>query len=100
MVLFCFVFFFRPLTDLPPQLATLGSLTPDQKAQLILDPSSGALQNVTVFRQVFVSITTSPAEGQLDDFFAAFVATQVSVMLGRSKLTKKKQDLTGQWYWA
>lgn len=68
-----FCCFFQAKIILPPQLATLDSLSPDQKAELVLDPSTGALENVTVLTEVFVSVTASPEEGQLDDFFQAFV---------------------------
>lgn len=63
------------------QLATLDSLSPDQKAELVLDPSTGALENITVFREIFASVMKSPADGQLDRFFQAFVilTRQVSV---------------------
>ncbi|XP_076142601.1 uncharacterized protein LOC143124782 [Alosa pseudoharengus] len=54
-------------------LATLDLLSPEQKAELVLDPSTGALENVTVLKEVFVSVTASPEVEQLDDFFQTFV---------------------------
>lgn len=60
-------------TILHLQLATLDLLSPDQKAELVLDPSTGALENVTVLREIFMSIMKSPANRQLDGFFQAFV---------------------------
>ncbi|KAL1246772.1 hypothetical protein QQF64_034282, partial [Cirrhinus molitorella] len=55
-------------------LAALESLSPDQKAELLLDPSTGALQNVTVVKEVLSSILKSPDEEvQLEIFFETFV---------------------------
>ncbi|XP_036380802.1 uncharacterized protein LOC118774902 [Megalops cyprinoides] len=54
-------------------LDVLGSLSPEQKAELILDPSTGALENATIVKLVFSGLLESPEEGQLDAFFAAFV---------------------------
>lgn len=83
------VLFFQTKKILPLQLATLESLSPDQKAELVLDPSTGALENVTVVTEVFTSVTASPEEGQLDDFFQAFVTftIQVSVVQAKSNLS-------------
>ncbi|XP_016308247.1 uncharacterized protein LOC107662685 [Sinocyclocheilus anshuiensis] len=54
-------------------MAALESLSPDQKAELLLDPSTGALENVTVVKEVLSSILKSPEEEQLEKFFEAFV---------------------------
>ncbi|KAF4117958.1 hypothetical protein G5714_000009 [Onychostoma macrolepis] len=54
-------------------LAALESLSPDQKAELLLDPSTGALENVTVVKEVLNSILESSDEGQLERFFETFV---------------------------
>ena len=63
------------------QVSALESLSPNQKAELILDPDSGALENETIVKQVFRSLTESPEDDQLDKFFGslAIVAKQVSV---------------------
>ena len=55
------------------QLAALDSLSPKQKAELILDPDSGALENVTIVKQVFGSLTASPKDTQLSVFFGTLV---------------------------
>ncbi|KAJ7988667.1 hypothetical protein DPEC_G00311590 [Dallia pectoralis] len=52
-------------------VAVLDSLSPNQKAELILDPNSGALNNVTLVTEVFNSFKQS--EVQLKEFFATFV---------------------------
>lgn len=64
----------------------MDSLSPDQKAELVLDPSSGALENVTVLTEVFGSIVGSPDDGELDRFWeaCAAVTAQVSGSHGRS----------------
>lgn len=69
-------------------MATLETLSSDQKAELILDPSSGALENATVLKEVFVTIAGSPGDGQLDDFFQTFtvLTAQVSVPYGEPNL--------------
>uniref|UniRef100_UPI003AADE84A uncharacterized protein n=1 Tax=Centroberyx gerrardi TaxID=166262 RepID=UPI003AADE84A len=53
-------------------VAVLDSLSPNQKAELILDPDSSALDNETIVRDVFSSLTESPDEEQLDQFFETF----------------------------
>ncbi|XDV17173.1 hypothetical protein PO909_016566 [Leuciscus waleckii] len=54
-------------------MAALQTLSPDQKAELLLDPSTGALENVTVVKEVLNSILKSPDENQLEKFFEKFV---------------------------
>ncbi|KAG1925718.1 mesothelin isoform 1 preproprotein [Pimephales promelas] len=54
-------------------VAALETLSPDQKAELLLDPSTGALENVTVVKEVLSSILKSPDENQLEKFFEKFV---------------------------
>ncbi|XP_050958817.1 uncharacterized protein LOC127160178 [Labeo rohita] len=54
-------------------LAALESLSPDQKAELLLDPSTGAIENVTVVKEVLSSILKSRDEEQLEKFFETFV---------------------------
>ncbi|XP_047197677.1 uncharacterized protein LOC118116722 [Hippoglossus stenolepis] len=49
-----------------------GKLSPDQKAELILDPNSGALRNETIVREVFKSLNMSHDDKQLRQFFLAF----------------------------
>ncbi|CAB1434881.1 unnamed protein product [Pleuronectes platessa] len=51
--------------------AVLVSLSPDQKAELILDPDSGALRNETIVREVFKSLNLSHDDNQLQQFFLA-----------------------------
>ncbi|XP_034153122.1 uncharacterized protein LOC105015949 [Esox lucius] len=52
-------------------VAVLDILSPNQKAELILDPSSGALENETLVREVFVTLLDS--EEQLEEFYVTFV---------------------------
>ncbi|KAG7492036.1 hypothetical protein MATL_G00009910 [Megalops atlanticus] len=52
----------------------LDSLSPSQKVDLILDPSTGALENETIINNVFTSLLKSPDDRQLGAFFDAFVA--------------------------
>lgn len=54
-------------------MAVLNSLSPEQKAELILDPDSNALENETIVREVFSSLTETTDEEQLDEFFETFV---------------------------
>ncbi|KAI7811186.1 hypothetical protein IRJ41_011471 [Triplophysa rosa] len=54
-------------------LEALESLSPDQKAELLLDPSTGALENEAVVKEVLGSILESTDETQLEQFFEAFV---------------------------
>ncbi|XP_028251804.1 uncharacterized protein LOC114427786 [Parambassis ranga] len=53
-------------------VAAVDSLSPQQKAELILDPDSGALENETTIRVVFTSLTQSGDEEQLNQFFQGF----------------------------
>ncbi|XP_064859440.1 uncharacterized protein LOC135561646 [Oncorhynchus nerka] len=64
-------------------VAVLDSLSPNQKAELILDPSTGALENETLVKNVFISLLESPREEQLNEFFVTFVEVtkQVSTSL-------------------
>ncbi|KAG7511253.1 hypothetical protein JOB18_045050 [Solea senegalensis] len=50
----------------------LGQLSPNQKAELVLDPESGALGNETILREVFKSLNTSLDDKPLGPFFQAF----------------------------
>ena len=50
----------------------VDSLSANQKAELILDPQSGALENETIVREVLTSLTQSPDGDQLNQFFQAF----------------------------
>ncbi|XP_041704365.2 uncharacterized protein LOC121539718 [Coregonus clupeaformis] len=54
-------------------VAVLDSLSPNQKAELVLDPSTGALENETLVKKVFISLLESPREEQLNEFFVTFV---------------------------
>ncbi|XP_046905399.1 uncharacterized protein LOC124487258 [Hypomesus transpacificus] len=51
-------------------VTTLDALSTNQKAELLLDPDSGALDNETIVKQVFISLTEKE---QLDVFFETFV---------------------------
>ncbi|XP_028826994.1 uncharacterized protein LOC114785232 [Denticeps clupeoides] len=61
-------------------LAVLGSLSPEQKVNLLLDSTTGALENVSVVTEVFSSILQSPE--QMDKFFEYFV--QIGSLEGKS----------------
>nr|XP_055059956.1 uncharacterized protein LOC129443790 [Misgurnus anguillicaudatus] len=54
-------------------LASLESLSPEQKAQLLLDASTGALENETVVKEVLGSVLESHDEMRLEQFYATFV---------------------------
>ncbi|XP_051242959.1 uncharacterized protein LOC127355788 isoform X2 [Dicentrarchus labrax] len=54
------------------EVAVVGSLSPNQKAELMLDPDSGALEDVAIVREVFASLTESRDVEQLNQFFQAF----------------------------
>ena len=62
-------------------MAALETLSPDQKAELLLDPSTGALENVTVVKEVLSSILKSPDENQLEKFFEKLVEVSKEVSL-------------------
>nr|XP_024662087.1 uncharacterized protein LOC112436588 [Maylandia zebra] len=53
-------------------LAVLDVLSPSQKADLILDPNSGALNDAHVVREVLTSLTETSDYEQLNQFFQAF----------------------------
>lgn len=55
------------------KVAALDSLSAKQKAELILDPDSGALENETIVKEVFSSLTESPKDQQLNEFFGTLV---------------------------
>ncbi|XP_026210294.1 uncharacterized protein LOC113158540 [Anabas testudineus] len=67
---------FAPYADLKvfniSAVAVVGSLSPNQKAELILDPTSGALEDVAIVQKVFASLTESAGIEQLSLFFLAF----------------------------
>ncbi|KAL7380693.1 hypothetical protein ABVT39_022377 [Epinephelus coioides] len=50
----------------------LESLSPNQKAELLLDPDSGALEDEVFVREVLTGLTESPDDDQLEEFFEAF----------------------------
>ncbi|XP_061599296.1 uncharacterized protein LOC133462171 [Cololabis saira] len=54
------------------QETVVGVLTPQQKAELILDPDSGALENATLVRVVLTNLTQSGNNRTLNQFFQAF----------------------------
>ncbi|XP_044231401.1 uncharacterized protein LOC122998537 [Thunnus albacares] len=53
-------------------VALVESLSAKQKAELILDPDSGALEDEAIVRKVFRSLTESPDNELLNQFFQAF----------------------------
>ncbi|XP_036413701.1 uncharacterized protein LOC118798377 [Colossoma macropomum] len=53
-------------------VVVLDSLSPEQKAELILDPSTGALENETLLKEVMMGILSSSREEQLYTFFETF----------------------------
>uniref|UniRef100_A0AAR2IJG9 Mesothelin a n=1 Tax=Pygocentrus nattereri TaxID=42514 RepID=A0AAR2IJG9_PYGNA len=53
-------------------VVVLDSLSAQQKAELILDPSSGALENETLVKEVMMGILSSSGKEQLDVFFETF----------------------------
>ncbi|CAK6968096.1 uncharacterized protein LOC121881599 [Scomber scombrus] len=53
-------------------VAVVESLSAQQKAELILDPDSGALEDEATIKEVFKSLTESPDNEQLVQFFQAF----------------------------
>lgn len=54
------------------QVAVVDFLSPNQKAELILDPDSPASQDEAIVREVFKSLTESHDDDQLNQFFQAF----------------------------
>ncbi|KAG7462347.1 hypothetical protein JOB18_035100, partial [Solea senegalensis] len=52
-------------------VAVLDVLSPKEKAELILDPESGALENETILREVFKGLKSQDDE-KLSQFFQAF----------------------------
>lgn len=54
------------------QVEVVDSLSPEQKAELILDPDSGALENEAIVREVFTSLRATGDAEQLSQFFQAF----------------------------
>lgn len=49
------------------QRTIVDSLSPDQKAGLILDPDRGAIDNVTLVKEVLASVTESIDDDDDDD---------------------------------
>lgn len=54
-------------------MAVVEFLSPNQKAELILDPGSPASDDKAIVREVLQSLTESHDDDQLDQFFQAFV---------------------------
>ena len=54
------------------QEAVVDVLTPQQRAELILDPDSGALEDATLVRVVLTNLTQSGNNRTLIQFFQAF----------------------------
>ncbi|XP_041809840.1 uncharacterized protein LOC121618410 [Chelmon rostratus] len=67
---------YAPYSDLRAfnlsEVAIVDSLSPIQKAELILDPNSRASEDEAIVREVFAGLTESPDDEQLDQFFQAF----------------------------
>ncbi|KAK6306907.1 hypothetical protein J4Q44_G00220550 [Coregonus suidteri] len=77
-------------------VAVLDSLSPNQKAELILDPSTGALENETLVKKVFISLLESPREEQLNEFFVTFVEVTKQIHGSRPKFAiSSASPLTG-----
>lgn len=54
------------------QVAVVESLSPKQKAELILDPDSPASEDEAIIRRVFANLTESNDDELLNEFFQAF----------------------------
>ncbi|KAF5887658.1 mesothelin-like protein [Clarias magur] len=63
------------------QVAVLGLLSSEQKAQFLLQADSGVLRNDSAFREVFSNIVTSLDLNQLGRFFTAFNETAIQMNL-------------------
>ncbi|KAI4887382.1 hypothetical protein NFI96_030535, partial [Prochilodus magdalenae] len=74
----------------------LDSLSPQQKAELVLDPSSGALENQTLVKEVMTGIVSSSGEEQLSVFFQTFVnvTKEVSGSSLNTKLLKSSSRVS------
>lgn len=57
----------------------MDSLSPNQQAELLLDPESGALKDEAIVRKVFESLTASPGVEKLNVFFEGFSKISVQV---------------------
>ncbi|KAM9708426.1 uncharacterized protein ACNS7B_000731 [Menidia menidia] len=58
------------------QETVIGVLSPQQRAELILDPDSGALEDANLVRVVLTNLTASGDERQITQFFQTF--TQIN----------------------
>ncbi|XP_063764890.1 uncharacterized protein LOC134881465 isoform X4 [Eleginops maclovinus] len=56
-------------------MAVVDSLSPAQKAELILDPDSGAVEDEAFLREVLMSLTQSPDDEDFEQFLIAFAKT-------------------------
>lgn len=54
-------------------MAAVEFLSPNQKAELILDPDSPASSDKAIVREVLQSLSESHDDDQLNQFFQAFV---------------------------
>ncbi|KAM4542779.1 uncharacterized protein PAE49_019278 [Odontesthes bonariensis] len=67
---------YTPYSDLKvfnlSQETVVGVLSPQQKAELILDPDSGALEDPTLVRVVLTNLTESGDDLQITQFFQTF----------------------------
>ncbi|XP_036412853.1 LOW QUALITY PROTEIN: uncharacterized protein LOC118797684 [Colossoma macropomum] len=64
-------------------VVVLDLLSPEQKAELLLDPSTGALENETLVKELMTGIISSSGEEQLYVFFQTFVKVTVLMNITR-----------------
>ncbi|MEQ2255943.1 hypothetical protein ILYODFUR_019017, partial [Ilyodon furcidens] len=55
------------------EIEVVDKLSPQQKAELILDPDSGALEDANFVREVLTNLKLSGRDEQLSQFFQTFV---------------------------
>lgn len=62
------------------QVAVVDSLSPNQKAEIVLDADSGFLENATTIREVLTNVIESSDDEELNQFCQAFatIAKQVN----------------------
>lgn len=72
----------------------MDSLSPSQKAELVLDPDSGALEDKAIIMEVFESLTESRDDEPLRQFFQDFadISKQVNASLLRLSATFLGKD--------
>lgn len=60
-------------------MAVVDSLSPEQKAELILDTDSGALEDEAFLREVLTSLIESPDDEEFEHFLIAFAKANKQV---------------------